>query len=151
MDDRRWGITIAATVAVLFGLLTVFAGGRALFGDAEARAAVGDAVPFVLWFNFFAGFAYFVAGAGLFLRRRWAVGLSIAILIATILVMIAFGVHLIVGGAYEMRTVAAMSLRTVIWGAISGVAIREANDVSAIVIGDPTPLLFETEKEGKTR
>src|SRR5680860_416341 len=97
MNDKRWGITIAAIVAVLFGLLTILAGGRALFGGAEARAAVGDAVPFVLWFNFLAGFAYVAAGAGLFLRRSWAVRLSIGILVATILVMIAFGVHLLIG------------------------------------------------------
>ncbi|HEY9040125.1 MAG TPA: hypothetical protein VIN05_14425 [Roseovarius sp.] len=116
---------IVAVIAVLFGLLTIAAGGRALFGGAEARAAVGDAVPFVLWFNFFAGFAYVVAGIGLFFRRSWAVRLSIAILAATILVMIAFGVHLLIGGPYEMRTVAAMSLRTVLWGAIVGEAIRE--------------------------
>ncbi|MFX0541005.1 hypothetical protein ACEWPM_004635 [Roseovarius sp. S4756] len=125
MADRRWSIVIAAIIAVFFGLLTVIAGGQALFGGAEARAAVGDAVPFVLWFNFVAGFAYVAAGIGLFLGRWWALQLSIAILAATILVMIAFGVHLLLGGAYEMRTVAAMSLRTVIWGAIVGAAVRE--------------------------
>lgn len=135
MDDRRWGLTAAAAVAVLFGLLTVYAGGRALFGGAEARAAVGDAVPFVLWFNFLAGFAYVAAGIGLFLRRTWAEGLSIAILVATILVMIAFAVHLLLGGAYEMRTVGAMSLRILIWGAIVGVTMR-APTVTAPTAGN---------------
>lgn len=125
MDDRRWALTIAACFAVLFGLLTIAVGGRALFGGAEARAAVGDAVPFVLWFNFVAGFAYVAAGIGLFVRQPWAVQLSIAILATTILVMVAFGVHLLIGGAYEMRTVAAMSLRTVVWGAFVGEAVRE--------------------------
>ena len=38
----RSGLRIAAGVAVLFGLLTIAAGGRALFGGPEARAAVGD-------------------------------------------------------------------------------------------------------------
>lgn len=125
MRNRRWSLIIAASVAVLFGLLTVFSGGRALFGGAEARAAVGDAVPFVLWFNFFAGFAYVAAGAGLFMRRSWAARLSIAILFATILVMVAFAVHLLLGGAYEMRTAAAMSLRALVWGVIVAVALRE--------------------------
>lgn len=126
--NRRWGLVAAAMIAVVFGVLTIFAGGQALFGSAAARAAVGDAVPFVLWFNFLAGFAYVVAGIGLYLRRPWAVRLSIAILLATILVMIAFGIHLLLGGAYEMRTVGAMSLRTVVWGAIVGVAVREPRD-----------------------
>ena len=68
--NRRPALLIAAIVAVLFGALTIFSGGRALFGGAEARAAVGAAVPFVLWFNFLAGFAYVAAGVGLFLRHR---------------------------------------------------------------------------------
>lgn len=125
MQNRRWGILIAAVVVTLFGLLTVLSGGRALFGGPEARAAVGDAVPFVLWFNFLAGFAYVAAGIGLILQTNWATKLSIAILVATVLVMIGFGVHVLLGGAYEMRTVWAMSLRTVVWGVVVGLAIRD--------------------------
>ncbi len=124
MESRRWGFVVAAGVAVLFGFLTVVSGGRALFGGAEAQAAVGDAVPFVLWFNFLAGFAYVAAGIGLFLRRHWSVPLSVAILAATILVMLAFGVHVMRGGAYEMRTVGAMILRAAVWAGISWVAWR---------------------------
>ena len=45
-----------AVVAVLFGLLTVFSGGRTLFGGEGARLAAGAIVPFVLWFNFIGGF-----------------------------------------------------------------------------------------------
>ena len=48
-------LKIAAWVAIIFGALTVFSGGRALFGGAEAEAAVGNAVGYVLWFNFLAG------------------------------------------------------------------------------------------------
>ncbi len=151
MDDRRWSLTIVSLVAVLFGLLTIGVGGRALFGGAEARAAVGDAVPFVLWFNFLAGFAYVAAGGGLLARRSWAVQLSILILAATILVMIAFGVHLLIGGPYEMRTVALMSLRTVIWGAIAGVAIREPDAFRPALPEDPAHSFFKPGEEGETR
>lgn len=125
MQNRRLDILIAAVIVTLFGLLTVLSGGRALFGSPEARAAVGDAVPFVLWFNFLAGFAYVAAGIGLILQTNWSARLSIAILVATILVMIAFGVHVLLGGVYEMRTVWAMSLRTVVWGVVVGLAIRD--------------------------
>ena len=62
-----------AVVAVLFGLLTVFSGGRTLFGGEGARLAAGAIVPFVLWFNFVAGFAYVVCGLGLWKRQRWSV------------------------------------------------------------------------------
>ena len=117
-------LIIAAIVAILFGALTVLSGGRALFGDAEARAAVGNAVPFVLWFNFMAGFASIAAGIALFLRRRAAVVLSLGILAATVLVFLAFGIHVMLGNAYEMRTVGAMILRICVWAVHSVVALR---------------------------
>ncbi len=115
-------VKIAAVVAILFGILTLWSGGRALFGGPEARAAVGDAVPFVLWFNFLAGFAYLVAGAGLLAAKRWAPWLAAAIAGATLLVFVAFGFHVWLGGAYETRTVGAMTLRSLVWVAITVIA-----------------------------
>ena len=115
-------LTVIAAVALIFGAVTVVSGGRALFGGVEARAAVGDAVPFVLWFNFLAGFAYVAAGVGLAQGRRWALWLSLAILAATALVFAAFGAHVMRGGAYEARTMGAMVLRTGIWALIAAVA-----------------------------
>lgn len=118
----QWALRTAAVVAVLFGLLTIVSGGNALFGGPEARAAVGDAVPFVLWFNFAAGFLYVAAGAGLLRRQPWAVRLSGAILLATAVVFAALGLHVYRGGAYEMRTVGAMTLRTFVWLVITAIA-----------------------------
>ncbi|MEH6725469.1 MAG: hypothetical protein V7703_04860 [Hyphomicrobiales bacterium] len=112
----------AAGVAIAFGALTVLSGGRALFGGVEAGAAVGDAVPFVLWFNFLAGFAYIIAGIGLYLRHRPAVWVSLGIVVTTLLVFMAFGVHVLQGGAYEMRTVGAMILRIAVWATITALA-----------------------------
>jgi len=66
----RWALTVGAFVMV-FGILTILSGGRALFGGVAARAAVGDAVSFVLWFNFLAGFAYVAVGAGLIGNGAW--------------------------------------------------------------------------------
>lgn len=125
-------LKIAAAVAIVFGLLTVLSGGRALFGNEAARATVGDAVPFVLWFNFIAGFAYVVAGIGLYLRHGPAVWVSIGILVTTFLVMSAFGLHIAQGGAYEMRTVGAMILRTGVWAAISFVAWSHIGQVAKV-------------------
>lgn len=111
-------------LAILFGLATLASGGRALFGGAEARAAVGAAVPFVLWFNFLAGFAYVAAGAGLIAGRGWAAALAAGIALATIAVFGAFGLHVAAGGAHETRTVAAMTLRAGLWSAIALAAFR---------------------------
>ena len=113
-----------AVVAVLFGLLTVFSGGRTLFGGEGARLAAGAIVPFVLWFNFIGGFAYVACGLGLWGRRRWSVPLAVFIAVATGLVFATFGVHAWNGAAYEARTVGAMALRTLLWTGIAGTAHR---------------------------
>ncbi|HUX62313.1 hypothetical protein [Sulfuricella sp.] len=123
-QQRGFSIWAISLVAVGFGLLTIKEGGTILFGDEAVRTAAGNYVPFVLWFNFAAGFAYVVAGAGLWLRQRWAVWLAVAIAAATALTFAAFGVHAYSGGAYEPRTVIAMSLRTLVWVTISAIAWR---------------------------
>ena len=108
-----------ALFAAGFGLLTIKAGASALFGDEAARLVAGAYVPFVLWFNFLAGFAYVIAAIGLWNARRWAARLAIAIAVATALVFVALGAHIFTGGSYEMRTVMAMSLRTLVWTVIA--------------------------------
>jgi hypothetical protein len=119
----RWAV-VAAVGAVTFGILTLIAGGFALFGDAAARAAVGHAVPFVLWFNFLSGLVYVIAGIGLFLWKRWAAQLSALLAIAILAVLAAFGWHVAWGGAFEVRTVGAMILRSTVWIAIAVAACR---------------------------
>jgi uncharacterized membrane protein (DUF2068 family) len=104
--------------------MTLKEGGTVLFGDEAARIAAGNYVPFVLWFNFVAGFAYIVAGAGLWLQQRWAVWLAVVIAIATALTFVAFGAYVYSGGEYEQRTVIAMSLRTLVWVVIATMATR---------------------------
>lgn len=116
-----WGISL---VAVLFGLMTIKEGGAVLFGNEEARAAAGNYVPFVLWFNFLSGFAYVIAGIGLWMQQRWAVWLAVAIVVAITVTFVAFGIHIYSGGAFEQRTVIAMNMRTLIWIAISFIAVR---------------------------
>lgn len=118
-----WGL-IAAVIAIVFGALTLLSGGVALFGGAAERSAVGDAVPFVLWFNFLSGFAYVLAGVGLFLWMRWGAQLSALIAVAILIVFAAFGWHVVSGGAFEARTVGAMILRSVVWIAIAVLACR---------------------------
>ena len=123
--NRSIGFWVITSIAVLFGLLTIKAGGSVLFIDGQDRQAAGNYVPFVVWFNFLAGFLYIIAGAGLWLQKRWAVWLSVFITLATLIVFAAFGIVVINGEAYEVRTVAAMSLRTVVWALISMFAYRK--------------------------
>jgi len=127
-----WAISV---VAIGFGLLTIKEGGAVLFGNEAALTAAGNYVPFVLWFNFVAGFAYVAAGVGLWMQRRWAPWLAIAIASATALVFAAFGAYTYANGAYEMRTVIAMSIRTIVWGTIAAIAWRALLRKKASAIG----------------
>jgi hypothetical protein len=117
----RWSI---AAVATAFGVATIAAGGRVLLGGAAARASAGAYVPFVVVFNFAAGFAYVAAGLGLALERRWTTWLASAIAGSTVIVFAALGVHVASGGAFESRTVAAMTLRSAFWIAVAVVVPR---------------------------
>ncbi len=120
MTARPLTLTVAAAVAVIFGLLTIFAGGRALFGGVD----MGAVVPFVLWFNFLAGFAYVLAGIGLWRGAAWAPMLALGIALTTAAVFAAFLWHVGAGGAWEPRTLRAMTLRTAVWAAIAALALR---------------------------
>ena len=124
-SDKTIVVWILTVIAVLFGLLTIKSGGQVLFGDSSYQKAAGNYVLFVVWFNFLAGFVYLVAGAGIWLRQRWAVWLSLFIVIATIIVFAFFGLHILEGGEYETRTVAAMSLRSLVWTSIFIFSYRE--------------------------
>ena len=111
---------IAGAAAIAFGLLTLISGGSALFGAVD----MGAVVPFVLWFNFLAGFAYVIGGLLLMTGHRLALPVALTILIATAMVFAVFGWRVFAGDAFEMRTVGAMTLRTFFWAAMVWVAMK---------------------------
>ncbi|MCF7824659.1 MAG: hypothetical protein K9N35_10865 [Candidatus Marinimicrobia bacterium] len=105
---------MVSLVAIIFGLMTLRSGFMTLFVP-ETRAVSGDVVLFVLWSNFIMGFAYIAAGMGIFMRRSWAKNLSLAIVAITLFTYAAFGVNIVAGGIWKMKTVKAMAVRTVVW------------------------------------
>lgn len=113
-----------AVVALIFGVLTIFSGGNVLFGPDSAQAWAGNYVDFVVWFNFVAGSFYILAAIGLWLGKRWALGLSALIAIATAVVAFGFAFAVLRGVPYEMRTVGALALRFAFWAVAAWVAIR---------------------------
>lgn len=108
----RWALGLTG---VLFGVATLIEGGHVLFGGAVARAEAGDVVPFVLRFNFGAGFVYVASGLATLLGRSFATWLARVLAVSTLGVFVAFGAHVLAGGAFEQRTVIAMTLRSGFW------------------------------------
>ena len=100
LQRNRW-LRGASVFAVLFGLLTLKEGGTVLFGGEAARSAAGAYVPWVLWFNFLAGFAYVGAGMALWRRLGWAAWLALGIGLATAQAFAAEGARVVVTGRNE--------------------------------------------------
>ncbi len=112
-------VNLIALIALIFGAMTLFSGGSVLFADGQARADAGNFVPFILWFNFIAGFFYIAASVGIFTWQKWGLTLSRLIFIATIIASFGLAGYIATGGSFEMRTVMAMILRSVVWLAIA--------------------------------
>lgn len=122
-SQRPMWLTIMAIVAVLFGIATIKEGGTVLFTEAGKQGA-GNYVPFVLWFNFIAGFAYIMAGITMFRLKSCSRRLAAVIAISTTIVFILLGIHIFNGAPYEIRTVMAMTIRSTLWIFIAIVALR---------------------------
>lgn len=113
------GYRIIGLFALVFGLLTLREGGAVLFGDSAARVAAGDYVPFVVTFNFVAGFFYVLGGASIVAGVKWSTPVAVVIAASTLITFAAFGFHIFNGNPYEVRTVAAMTLRSLVWVGIA--------------------------------
>lgn len=109
---------IVALLGGIFGVATIVSGGTVLFNPLQITVNAGNYVPFVLWFNFLAGFVYVVAAIGLWLAKPWAVRLSGLIAVATLGISVLFILHILTGGAFENRTVMALIFRTLVWTGI---------------------------------
>ncbi len=110
---------VLGVVALLFGLMTIRSGMSVLLDLGTARVDHPNYVPFVLWFNALSGVVYVAAGIGLWLRRRWAVHLAVALVVGLVATCVGLGGHILSGGAYDRSTLVAMSVRLFVWIAIA--------------------------------
>ncbi len=124
-----WWAKPIATLALIFGVMTVISGGNILFGPAEARELAGNYFGFVVWFNFLAGGAYVVAAVGLWCHKNWAFHLAAFIAIATAVVALVFALLVLRGQAFEMRTVGALAFRFTFWAVVAFLARQIAKRV----------------------
>ncbi|MCF7825615.1 MAG: hypothetical protein K9N29_03105 [Candidatus Marinimicrobia bacterium] len=129
MKDRSVVTWIISLIAIGFGIMTVRAGFTNIFVP-ETRAASGDIVMFVLWTNFILGFAYIVAGVGIFQENAWAKNLSLAIAGKTLLTYAAFGVNIALGGIWKIKTVKMMAVRSLVWVGIAYHAVSVTKTIN---------------------
>lgn len=102
---------LAATVAVVFGVVTLFAGGRVLLGSDPGYEVFRP----LLIYNTAMGVAYLAAGITVWRSvnaGRYAAG---AIFLLNLLVLVGILVVYRSGGAVAVDSLRAMTLRTVVW------------------------------------
>lgn len=119
---HSWVRRLSALVAALFGVATLVAGGRILFGLGEAGYEV---VRPVLLFNTAMG-ALYLAAAVLIVRDLGSARvLAAGIALVNLAVLLAIVARQAAGGTVADETLAAMTLRTVVWIAIAAALRRE--------------------------
>jgi len=114
MRYRRLIQYILALVAILFGLVTVFAGTRVLLGTDPGYIVFRP----LLIYNTVMGFAYIVAGIMTWRRLVRGRQAAAAIFVLNLLVLAAIGTLYATGGAVAVESVRAMTLRSVVWFAL---------------------------------
>lgn len=124
------GSLITAGVMGLFGLITLAASSSLLFNLGGAQEAAGHTVPVVLWMNLSVAFLYLIAAYGLISRKGWTPAVLAIAVVLMLVAAIGFYFHVSGGGAYEQRTIGALSFRifvTVLLYAAARYYIRRSN------------------------
>ena len=105
----------AAVVAVLFGLATLFAGGRVLMGYSDPGYVVYRPL---LIYNTVMGFAYIAAGVAIWVSRQRGKYAASAIFIFNLAVLLGVVFLYANGGSVAIDSVRAMAFRTSVWLAL---------------------------------
>lgn len=119
--QRRIVARTFAGVGVMFGALSVVAGGRVLTGIERPDYIV---LPWLVIYNVAAGLVAVVAGIGLWLFRRWAIGLAWTLGAAHTVVLMVLIASRSAGRSVATDSVLAMALRAVVWVSIALVAAK---------------------------
>ena len=98
----------------IFGLIMVLMTTSVIFDLFGVRELEGNFVMSVVIANWFAGVLYLIAAYGIFKNQKWT---YIPLLISAITLIISFiflQVHIQDGGAFEEKTIKALSIRIVL-------------------------------------
>lgn len=110
---------IISVFLILFGVVTIFIGSSTLLDFFQIREKQGNYVAFIVRANVICGFFYLIAAIGIFKKQQWALNFLIAASILLIITFIDFLIHIKSGKVYEIKTIYALSFRTIITIAIS--------------------------------
>ena len=122
-------VKIAATVAVLFSLLTIVEGSQVLLGLTQQ-----DYIVFtpLLIYNVVMGIVGLFVGVLIWVKHKKALSLTSIVTVLHLIVLIIVAVIFISDGPVAMHSVQAMTIRSVIWLAITLVTwkINQSNKIN---------------------
>ena len=95
---------IVYSFMILFGILTVFSGGKHLLLWNELQSEGKNFHLWILIFNFIAGFFYILVGIGLLREKHWSRILVYGIASATAVFYAVFIILVLNGSPYEKQT-----------------------------------------------
>ena len=109
--------TLSVTVLIL-GIVTFLIGFEQLFIQGTYLKLINNYLHFVVWFNFLSGIVYLVTGYGIWHVKPWAVYLSLLIVVFSIIVLAALGVHMFIDGQFRVWQIIEMGIKVLIWSLI---------------------------------
>lgn len=112
---HRIGLMIASLLAVVVSIATLIEGTSVLLGLHVPDQIV---LPWLVRYNVAAAVVSLVAVILLWLRRHAGNGLSLVILFGHVAVLLILAVLLLSGGLVAIKSILAMSMRSVLWAVI---------------------------------
>lgn len=106
---------LMAVIAIAFGLLTILAGGRVLFGGADPGYVVFRPL---LAFNTAMGVVYAIVGVALWRDRQWSVRAAGLIAVLNLAALGTIVVLYSSGGGVAVDSLRAMTFRSAVWLAL---------------------------------
>lgn len=103
----------SAFALTAFGLMTLFMSTSVIFDLFGIREKEGNYVLFVVWANFICGFFYLVGAYGFISHKNWLPKIMTAASALLIITFAGLFLHIQNGGIYEVKTIGAMTFRTV--------------------------------------
>jgi hypothetical protein len=111
-------LRVLSITVVVIGIATFSIGFDLLFIQGTFTKMINDYLHFVVWFNFFSGIVYLIAGYGIWHLKPWAVYLSLLIVVFSLIVLTALSVHMFTDGQFRGWQIAEMGLKVLIWSLI---------------------------------
>jgi hypothetical protein len=103
---------LTAIPAFIIGLLSIKEGGSVLLGLSTKAYPV---LPWLVWYNVVMGFVSVIAGAGLWMQRRWGSVLAAVILPCHGIVFLSLMALVMFGKTVARISIMAMLFRTAVW------------------------------------